>query len=458
MTQTELELTAAHTGKWKRYPAYKDSGIEWLREIPAHWELWKISHAFKVVGSGTTPLTSHEEYYEGDISWVNTAELRDNLITNTSKKLTSKALVDYPTLRVYHRGTLLVALYGATIGRIGILDISATTNQACCALSTSECLDVSFTFYWFLAHRQQLILLASGGGQPNISQDTIRSLKIAAPSILEQRSIAAFLDSETDKINTLIAKKERLIELLQEKRSATISHAVTKGLDASVPMKDSGVEWLGEIPAHWEVKRLKFVTSFVTSGSRGWAQYYSDDGPMFLRIGNLSRTSIDSDLRDIQHVLPPKGTEGERTQVKQQDVLISITAYIGSIAVMSENIGEAYVNQHIALTRPYTNIIAPRWLAYCLLSCVGQDQFQLLLNGGTKDGLGLDDVKNLLILMPPLSEQQAIVSYIDHETAKIDALITRIREGDEKLKEYNAALISAAVTGKIDVREEMTEQ
>jgi type I restriction enzyme S subunit len=171
--------------------------------------------------------------------------------------------------------------------------------------------------------------------------------------------------------------------------------------------KDSGIEWLGEIPAHWEAKRLKFLTEFVTSGSRGWAQYYSDDGAIFLRIGNLSRTSIDLDLSDIQYVCPPQGTEGERTRVKQYDILISITAYIGSTAIVTENIGEAYVNQHIALARPRRNVILPKWLGYCLISQVGQEQFGILLYGGTKDGLGLDDVDNLLVVMPSQSEQEA---------------------------------------------------
>src|SRR5205807_1484164 len=134
----------------------------------------------------------------------------------------------------------------------------ATTNQACCALSGSNYLSVKFTFYWFLAYRQQLILLASGGGQPNISQDIIRSLKISAPPLPEQRAIAVFLNRETAKINTLIAKKVRLIELLQEKRGALISHAVMKGIDPRVPMKDSGVEWIGRVPAHWMIKQLKF--------------------------------------------------------------------------------------------------------------------------------------------------------------------------------------------------------
>ena len=149
---------------------------------------------------------------------------------------------------------------------------------------------------------------------------------------------------------------------------------------------------------------------------------------------------------------PPDDAEAERTRVRPHDVLVSITAYIGAVGLVSENIGEAYINQHIALVRPRMDVISPTWFAYCLMSRVGQEQFNLSLYGGTKDGLGLDDVKNVIVLLPPLPEQHAIVAYLDLETAKIDALVAKVRENIDRLREYRTALISAAVTGKIDVR------
>jgi type I restriction enzyme S subunit len=143
--------------------------------------------------------------------------------------------------------------------------------------------------------------------------------------------------------------------------------------------------------------------------------------------------------------------------VRANDVLISITAYIGSVAVVDDKL-DAYVNQHIALTRPVLDRVSPRWIAYCFLSAIGKSQFQQLLYGGTKDGLGLDDVRNLIASLPPVKEQTAIVEFLDKESAKTDSLIAKVREGIEKLKEYRTALISAAVTGKIDVREEISSR
>jgi type I restriction enzyme S subunit len=209
----------------------KDSGVEWLGEVPEHWENWKISHAFQKIGSGTTPSTNRYDYYDGDVPWINTSELRENIITDTSVKITNKALLDNSVLNLYSPGTLLIAMYGATIGRLGILGITACTNQACCALANPILLDTKFVFYWLWMRRNELIILSSGGGQPNINQEKIRSIKIPAPPLPEQQKIAQFLDRETSKIDNLITKTRTSIDHLKEYRTALISAAVTGKID-----------------------------------------------------------------------------------------------------------------------------------------------------------------------------------------------------------------------------------
>ncbi len=461
MTQTELTPTASLTGKWKPYPAYKDSGVEWLGGIPEQWRVMRL----KFIAAEPLKYGANESAELNDPNLPRYIRITDisedgSLRNDTYKSLPEEIAEPY----LLKKGDLLFARSGATVGK-SILYHESWGN-ACYAgylirlRINSHISNPNFISYFVTssAYQNWLSSVFIQATIQNVSAEKYANLLVPVPSLPEQRAIITFLNHETARINALIAKKERLIELLQEKRAALISHAVTMGLDPMVPMKDSGVEWLGEIPAHWEVKKLKFVTSFVTSGSRGWAQYYSDEGAIFLRIGNLSRTSISLDLEDIQHVSPPEGAEGERTRVKLYDVLVSITANIGSIAVVSEDLGEAYVNQHVALARPYRDVIDSKWFGYCLLSRVGQEQFYALLYGGTKDGLGLDDVRNLSILIPTISEQRTIATYLDYETAKIGALVSRIHEGIEKLKEYSTALISAAVTGKIDVRDEFTLQ
>ena len=205
----------------------KDSDVEWLGEIPAHWDVWKLSHAYKQIASGTTPNTTELSYFDGTVNWVTTSELRENTITSTKTSLSDRALREHSTLKVYPPGTLLIAMYGATIGRLGILGIPASTNQACCALAGSDVLETRFAFYSLLVSRDHVIQLSFGGGQPNINQQTIRGLSMPVPPLHEQRAIAAHLDRETAKIDALVAKKDELIALLREKRTALISAAVT---------------------------------------------------------------------------------------------------------------------------------------------------------------------------------------------------------------------------------------
>lgn len=240
-----------------KYAEDKESGVDWLGLIPMQWDTWKLAHAFTQIGSGTTPKSNNSEYYdEGTIPWVNTGDLEDGLLSECAKKITGKAVEDHSTLKTYPTGSLLFAMYGATIGKLGILEFPATVNQACCVFSGESPIDVKFLFYWFLGLRQRILSLATGGGQPNVSQDILRTLCVACPNKEEQTAIANFLDSETSKIDGLIAEQRRLIGLLKEKRQAVISHAVTKGLNPNTPMKPSGIEWLGDVPEHWEIRKI----------------------------------------------------------------------------------------------------------------------------------------------------------------------------------------------------------
>ena len=272
----------------------KIAKIEYLAKIPEHWKVWKISNAFKKVGSGTTPDSGNPAFYNGDIPWVNTSELRENIITDTSAKVTEYALKQHPILTLYPPNTLLIAMYGATIGRLGILGITACTNQACCALAEPIHINSKFCFYWLQSKRNEIIADSSGGGQKNINQEKIRSLRISAPSLHEQHLIADYLDRETTQIDNLIAAKEQMLTLLEEKREALISHAVTRGLDPNVAFKRSGLDWLGDIPQHWEVGKLGY--KFSVKARLGWkglkAEEYIDQGYIFLATPNIKNKEI----------------------------------------------------------------------------------------------------------------------------------------------------------------------
>jgi type I restriction enzyme, S subunit len=277
-----------------------------------------------------------------------------------------------------------------------------------------------------------------------------RDLVLPVPPFVDQCGIAEFLDRKTTAIDDLIQKKERLIELLQEKRQALITQAVTKGLDPNVPMKDSGIDCFSQVPRHWKVLRVKHLVSLVTSGSRGWSEYFAEEGVAFLQSGNLDRR-MGLDLSALQRVVLPRRVEGKRTAVRTNDVLVCITgALTGNVGLVREPLGEGYVNQHLALVRPREDCVVAPFLAYVLHGSPGQRQFWTS-QYGLKQGLGLEDVANVWVPIPPVSEQTKIVEILDCETRRYEQTAVKLEDSAAKLREYRQALITAAVTGQLDI-------
>ena len=206
----------------------KESGIEWIGKIPEHWEVRKNSHIYNLIGSGSTPNTANKDYYcdSDGIHWLQTGDLNDGYITNTAKQVTHEAVYTL-NLKIYSSHSIVIAMYGATIGKVGILDINTAVNQACCVLSESKLLNKKYSFYSFISAKKTLIALSAGGGQPNISQDIIRRLKMPVPPIEEQCEIVRFLDEKCRRFDTLISKANKEIELLEEYKQTIISEAVT---------------------------------------------------------------------------------------------------------------------------------------------------------------------------------------------------------------------------------------
>ena len=265
----------------------------------------------------------------------------------------------------------------------------------------------------------------------------------------EQRAIAAFLDRETAKIDALVERKERLIELLQEKRTALISRAVTRGLDPNVPVKDSGVEWLGEIPAHWEVRRLKSIAE-IRYGL-GQPPRESPNGLPLIRATNVSRGHI-TDV-GMAYVDPLDVPSGRRAFLSANEIIVVRSgAYTADSSIIPKKYEGAVAGYDMVATARIAN---PKFLASALLCTYVRDA-QLVVSStrSAQPHLNAEELGEALILLPPLSEQQSIAGYLNRETPKLDALIAKIHEAINCLKELRVALISAAITGRIDVREE----
>ncbi len=225
--QRSSVITQAVTRGLNPNAPMKESGVAWLGEVPSHWEIWKITHAINLIGSGTTPKSDNAEYYDGEILWVTTSELRESLISDTKQKISDSAIKDYSALKKYPKNSVAIAMYGATIGRLGILEKEATFNQACCVFGNSDILHYKFLFYWLWQRRPALISLSNGGGQPNLSQDDLKKIKIPLPPLAEQTAIADYLDEQTAHIDCLSQKVEQAIGRLKEYRTALITQAVT---------------------------------------------------------------------------------------------------------------------------------------------------------------------------------------------------------------------------------------
>jgi len=433
-----------------RYPNYKPSGVEWLGDVPEHWEVWKLTHAFEIIGSGTTPKSDNPAYYtDGETPWVNTRDLNDGELESCGKCVSSLAMDQHSSLKLYPVGTLLIAMYGATIGKLAILGFPATVNQACCAFAGRSAIATKFMFYWFLGLRQQVISLATGGGQPNVSQDILRTLRVACPGDREQAAIAAFLDRETAKIDELVAEQRRLMELLKEKRQTVISHAVTKGLDPNAPMKPSGIEWLGDVPEHWDLSPLKYVVTLRSGGtpSKEKLAYWDGDVPWA-----SSKDLKTPELFDTQdHISQQALDEGAAALIDTGSILTVVRGMIllHTFPVVVARVPMA-INQDLKAITPRGEMNS-EFLAW-------------LLRGASKEVLSRTDEAahgtkvlrlelwlSMEVPIPPLSEQAQIVSAICIELSELDTLTAEAQRAIDLLQERRTALISAAVTGQIDV-------
>lgn len=440
---------AALSGKkYKAYPEYKESGVEWVGEIPSDWSMWKLAHAFNEIGSGTTPPTNNEKWFKGDVPWITTGELREKIITDTKKKLSPSTLKAFPTLKKYPVGSIAIAMYGATIGRLGIFGVEAATNQACCVMTTSTQLNNKYLFYWLWAFKEDIIRLSSGGGQPNINQEKVASLRVSAPKSKEQQKIASFLDHETAKIDTLIAKQEKLIELLKEKRQAVISHAVTKGLNPNAPMRDSDVEWLGEVPEHWVHSTLKHYSNVIDC-KHITAEFF-DSGIPLASIGEVKGWFVDLISAKYTNEKYYKELIGGGRKPQVGDIIYSRNATVGEAAIVRTGLAPFAMGQDVCLIKLYEELL-PEFAMYVFHSGVISQQLELAMVGSTFKRINVDNIRNFAFAIPPYQEQELIVKELEKLTSKYDKLVLNATNAIHLMKERKTALISAAVTGKIDV-------
>jgi len=423
----------------------KDSGVEWIGEIPEGWRKDKLFRITEFVASGGTPTSTNPDYYGGDISWVQTGDLNDGYIDKSSKKITKHGL-DNSSAKIFPKGTLLIAMYGATIGKLGIMNIKASTNQACCAMKYHKRMDSKFMFYIFLAMKKHLINQSYGGGQPNISQDIIKQQYFYFPHLSEQKAIANHLDQATKKIDEVIKTKKLQLKSLDKLKQSIIYQAVTKGLNREVALKDSGVEWIGEIPEHWEVKMIKRFASIKRGASPrpiASQKYFDDNGEFaWVRIADVSASN-----KFLENTTQRLSVLGSKYSVKQypNDLFISIAGTVGKPII--SKIKCCIHDGFVWFDKPTFNKEYLYFIFYAKLPYGGLGKL------GTQLNLNTDTIGKIYIPVMPKEEGVKIVEYLNKEVEKINTLEENVKEQIKKLEAYRKSLIYEYVTGKKQIKE-----
>ncbi|RZD17141.1 MAG: restriction endonuclease subunit S [Candidatus Acididesulfobacter guangdongensis] len=420
--------------KWKPYPKYKDSGVEWIGEVPEHWDVKIVKYTTYLKGRvGWKGLTS-EEYQEDGYAYLVTGTdfLSKYIDWNKCHYVEQARYNDDPFIQL-RNGDLLITKDG-TIGKLALvedLDEPACLNSGIFLVRPKNSYITEY-FYWVLGSDVFAVfcdLSSLGSTIQHLYQNVFENFVFPVPSIPEQKSIAAFLDRETAKIDTLITKQERLIELLLERRKALISHAVTKGLDPNAKMKDSGVEWIGEIPKKWKLDKIKHNVLIMGKSGLPASEGKEEGLYPFFTSSREQNKFIDFAIFEDECLIMGNG---------------------GSASIHYINGKFSASNDCLVLKRQKNIII--KFLYYLIFSNIKTID-DLGFSGIGLRHLQKDFFYNMSIYLPATSEQLGIVSYIDRETTKIDTLIEKSHRSIKLLRERRKALISAAVTGKIDVRE-----
>ncbi|EOC1326120.1 restriction endonuclease subunit S [Cronobacter dublinensis] len=435
--------------KYKAYPEYKDSGVEWCTALPVGWKRTNLRWLSSIYAGGT-PSKNVIDYWEnGTVPWINSGAVNQSYITEPSTFI-SKAAFENSSARWIPKGALVVALagQGKTKGMVAQLGINTTCNQSMAAIVFPKKSLSRYMYWWLRSNYQNVRNMAGGDLRDGLNLELLGDIQCPQPNDDECIRISAFLDHETAKIDSLIEKQKQLIELLKEKRQAVISHAVTKGLNPDVPMKDSGVEWLGEIPEHWSAKPLKFLCTCND-------QVISESAEQDCEIEYVDIGSVNSSqgITKTETMLFSKAPSRARRLVKDGDVIIStVRTYLEAIATIINPPVNMIVSTGFAVIRPSVGL-NHAFAAYFLRASGFMKEVVARSVGVSYPAINASDLINIPVPNMPLTEQLQIANFLDLETAKIDSLIEKQQQQITLLQERRIALISAAVTGKIDVRD-----
>ena len=419
----------------KAYSEYKNSGVQWIGKVPSHWEILAFKYCMKINNGQDYKHILADEGYPVFGSGGPFAFASQFIYDGEVVMLGRKGTIDKP---LYYKGKFWT---------VDTMFYAIPTKRSVCR------------FMYYLARTFPFSYYSTATALPSMTQFDLGNNPIALPPLPEQQAITSFLDAKTKPIDDIIAKREKQIELLEEMKSAIISRAVTKGLNPGAKMKDSGIEWIGEIPEGWEMCKLKYILKSE--------KYNIKTGPFGTQLkGNDLREEGDVPVYNQRNVIDnqfhspsvfvtlDKANELAGFHTKPNDVLITSRGTIGKAAILPNGAKEGILHPCLIALRINQDLVNLKYLLYYINGFEGfVINVFLESNATTIEVIYTDTLKNIFVTLPQLEEQKRIVSYLDSETSKIDTRIAKRRKQIELLQEYKQALITAAVTGKIDVRE-----
>lgn len=430
-----------------RYPDYKDSGVEWLGEVPGHWTTQRCRFLFEI-----KKRIAGEEGH--DILSITQQGIRIKDIESNDGQLSQ----DYSKYQLVFPGDFAMNHMDLLTGYVDVATVCGVTSPdyRVFSLRSEECGAARYYLYVFQNAYKRKILYAYGQGSSQLGRwrlptEQFHDFWMPCPPASEQSAIADFLDRETAKIDALVAEQEKLIALLKEKRQAVISHAVTKGLDPSVPMKDSGIEWLGEVPAHWDVAAVSYRYEVQLGKMLDTGKISGKHLRPYLRVFDVQWGKINvDDLPEMDF----DEDDRKKFRLRVGDLMVNEGgSYVGRSAVWRGEIEECYYQKALHRLRAHeADRDSPEFMFYVMDNATKQGVFVAGGNQATIEHLTAEALRRYRFAFPPLNEQIAIAAHLDAQTAKFDALTAEAQRAIELLKEHRSALISAAVTGKIDVR------
>ncbi len=437
---------------YSSYQHIQKADIRWLEFLTAHWHISRLKHIAHI-NALTLPNSTRDNL---SIQYVDIGNVTLQGLQTPPEEL---FFGDAPSRarRIVQPNDTIVSTVRTYLKAIAFFEnppSNLIVSTGFAVLTPSEDVVPKFLYYQMRAPRfiNDVMADSVGVSYPAINPSDLANLPIWLPPLPEQRAIADFLDRETAILDELIAKKRELIERLQEKRIALISHAVTKGLDPDVKMKDSGVEWLGEIPAHWEVSRIKWIVETpVTDGPHKTPELL-DDGIPFISAEAIKNNKIDFSRKRGYISIEEHHRYSKKYKPRKNDIyMVKSGATTGNVAIV-ETEEEFNIWSPLAAIRPNTNITLTTFVFFFMQSLSFFQAVESSWNFGTQQNIGMRVIENIATTIPPISEQLAITTYLEQEASYIDALVEKIEQAIDHLQEYRTALISAAVTGKIDVR------